>query len=144
MMRYLLYNDMQASLIKRLKWDHHMKIYIDKVIVLSSVLFGSYKASSSHEALNSVFKSHYNTPVTWNVSISQSWIVRRGSNVTFNLNTRHHTVFFFSSQCFPSPFRHKRQNAKGRWARAFGFSSFSRPTPPLSLPFLFIFSALVV
>lgn len=69
------------------------------VIFLSSVLLGSYKASSSHEALNSVFKSHHNTPVTRNVSISQSWIVRRGSKgqryVTFNLNMRHHTKFFF-------------------------------------------------
>lgn len=89
---------MQESLIKRLEWDHHMKIYIDMVIVLSSVLFGSYRASSSHEALNSVFKSHHNTPVTGNVSISQSWIVRRGSKgqryVTFNLNMRHHTKSF--------------------------------------------------
>lgn len=66
------------------------------VIVLSSVLFGSYKASSCHEAL--MFKSHHNTPVTRNVSISQSWIVRWGGKgqryVTFNLNMRHHTKVF--------------------------------------------------
>ncbi len=80
-------------------------IYIDMVIVLSSVLFGSYKASSCHEAL--MFKSHHNTPVTRNVSISQSWIVRWGGKgqryVTFNRNMRHHTkvfLFLFSFTVF--------------------------------------------